>query len=127
LKDGRKNGHTAYHFHNFFDTIQKLRFKYKTYGHPVNNALTRPLGEFHEDVDLAVRCIMNRTTESLLWPAKTNVHWIKGGLHAVDGGRIPRLFQINNDDAESYYQEHHQELFKMIQSDEEEQTPKLTL
>ena len=54
--------HTAYHFHNFFDTdqaIDVLRHKYKTYGHPLHDALTAPLVELHADLNFSVRCLLD--------------------------------------------------------------------
>lgn len=52
---------TAYHFHNFFDSLSTLRRKYFTYGHPIATAWTVPLSDIHpEDVGFAVSCLAGR-------------------------------------------------------------------
>jgi hypothetical protein len=59
-----KNGgvYSAFHLHNFFDSVALLRNKYRTYGHGYDGAeKIVPLGSLHEDIDLAVRCMTNRS------------------------------------------------------------------
>jgi len=62
----RLRGHTyrksGYHFHNFFPSIVALRFKYKTYGHPVRNAQDErmPVENIHSDIEAMVSCLMDR-------------------------------------------------------------------
>ena len=56
---------TGYHFHNFFETAAEIRTKYATYTHGEKRVMQgngEPVWNFHEDVDLAVRCAkkMNR-------------------------------------------------------------------
>eukprot|EP00551_Chaetoceros_affinis_P016444 CAMPEP_0203688298 /NCGR_PEP_ID=MMETSP0091-20130426/1054_1 /ASSEMBLY_ACC=CAM_ASM_001089 /TAXON_ID=426623 /ORGANISM="Chaetoceros affinis, Strain CCMP159" /LENGTH=298 /DNA_ID=CAMNT_0050557785 /DNA_START=14 /DNA_END=910 /DNA_ORIENTATION=- len=41
------NKHTAFHFHNFFDSFDSIRNKYKTYGHAVEGADSMPLSDLH--------------------------------------------------------------------------------
>jgi hypothetical protein len=55
---------TGYHFHNFFESGEEIRFKYATYGHPVKNALAQPrLRGVHKDLDMAVRCALGKHTK----------------------------------------------------------------
>lgn len=53
--------HTAYHFHNFFANLKATRRKYKTYGHPIDNAMTKRLENIGDDLKLLVRCVKNWT------------------------------------------------------------------
>ena len=50
---------TAYHFHNFFDSIAMLRRKYVNYGHNVPKAMDLPLSQIHEDLGFMVDCLEN--------------------------------------------------------------------
>ncbi len=56
---------SAYHFHNFFMSVEEIRHKYLTYGHPDKKALTKPLRDLHADGDLllAVTCAEGNHTE----------------------------------------------------------------
>jgi len=108
----RGTGHTAYHFHNFFTTLDDLRFKYKTYGHGEADALTKPLGKLQSDIDMAVRCVMNRTKDGLSTP------YLSGGVDGISGGRIPLVFE--DESAGSYRKDRHRELYEMIVADEQQ-------
>eukprot|EP00522_Entomoneis_paludosa_P017272 CAMPEP_0172447448 /NCGR_PEP_ID=MMETSP1065-20121228/6761_1 /TAXON_ID=265537 /ORGANISM="Amphiprora paludosa, Strain CCMP125" /LENGTH=478 /DNA_ID=CAMNT_0013198755 /DNA_START=91 /DNA_END=1527 /DNA_ORIENTATION=- len=52
----RFNPYTAFHFHNFFSTFEKLRFKYATYGHANNLAYNKTLVRLHNDLHLMNLC-----------------------------------------------------------------------
>ncbi|KAL7425495.1 hypothetical protein ACHAXM_000041, partial [Skeletonema potamos] len=56
---------TAYHFHNFFMSVEEIRFKYSTYGHADSRALELPLRDIHDagDLLLAVTCAEGNHTE----------------------------------------------------------------
>mmetsp|Transcript_8873 Transcript_8873/g.19164 ORF Transcript_8873/g.19164 Transcript_8873/m.19164 type:complete len:646 (+) Transcript_8873:135-2072(+) len=50
---------TGYHFHNFFQSAEEIRFKYGTYGHAYEGVNDTPIWEVHKDVDLGVRCALH--------------------------------------------------------------------
>jgi len=56
---------TGYHFHNFFDSAEKIQFKYQTYGHAIKNAKDVPIWELHEDLRLAVECARGTSNKTL--------------------------------------------------------------
>lgn len=47
---------TAFHLHNWFDSLEVLRHKYQTYGHALGDATTLPLSKIQDDLDTMVRC-----------------------------------------------------------------------
>ena len=51
----------SFHLHNWFAEFPKLRNKYKTYGHPIRDAMTKPLHEIHDDIKLMTYCLRNWT------------------------------------------------------------------
>jgi hypothetical protein len=75
--------YVGYHFHNFFPSIEVLRKKYKTYGHPVNDALDIHLGSIHEDVASMVYCGLGQPEKSAnaTYPLEENsLESLKGPL-----------------------------------------------
>jgi len=54
-----KSEYTGFHFHNFVANFKQTRFKYKTYGHPQNDAFEKKLEDIHEDLELVARCVHN--------------------------------------------------------------------
>ena len=104
-------GHTAYHFHNFFDNFTDLRNKYKTYGHPQRDVERKPLGELQEDINVAVLCAMNRSA------AHVRRKPVRGGweefVDQAQGRRIPLLYANKQ-----YRMERHEELKQQIKEDE---------
>mmetsp|Transcript_28863 Transcript_28863/g.69557 ORF Transcript_28863/g.69557 Transcript_28863/m.69557 type:complete len:524 (+) Transcript_28863:103-1674(+) len=58
------NSPTGYHFHNFFESAEEVRFKYLTYGHPTKGALEKPLRDLNGDLLLAVTCAEGNRTEN---------------------------------------------------------------
>ena len=86
--NGSTRGYSAFHLHNFFDSIALLRHKYKTYTHGYRGGEKLiPLGDLHEDIDLAVRCMTNRKDGHL-----PNVREEKG-FESIDGMPQPLAFQ----------------------------------
>jgi hypothetical protein len=83
---GHGNLHTAFHIHNFFENCDTLRFKYTTYGEPTRDSITAPLGKLKPQLDLLVKCSINRTQ--------------KGMVHlksiADSGGEVPLAFQLKS-------------------------------
>jgi hypothetical protein len=61
----RRDGHTAYHLHNFFDSLTHLRFKMSSYGEPVETE-GRPLGDFHPQIGECNVCGAGRCVLLLL-------------------------------------------------------------
>jgi hypothetical protein len=95
--------HTGFHFHNFFSSFDQIRLKYETYGHPVQGARNMALGKLHEDVDLFVKCAMNR---------QDGVPRLLGGLKEVKGD-IPLALQVKY-----YAKARHWEVRKALVMDE---------
>jgi len=96
--------HVAFHFHNFFDSAEILRNKYKTYGHPISNADKAPLESFQDGLITAVGCAMNRVV---------NLTHLNGGKLENMPGRRPILY--NN---VTYIRARHEEVEKMFKADE---------
>jgi hypothetical protein len=115
LATGRKDLHTAFHFHNFFNSIAILRNKYKTYGHPVRGALEMPLGELHpNDVGFMVDCLMNRSEDG-------NKHRrARGGWKSLNPNHYPIAFQ----QARNYPEHRHKEWQEMLVEDEKLRPPR---
>lgn len=66
LGDGTKL-HTAFHFHNYFDSLATVRNKYLTYGHPDKNAKIKPLHEMNDDLGLLVDCLTGERVSASHW------------------------------------------------------------
>jgi len=107
----RYSGHIAFHFHNAFDDFQELRHKYKTYGHPISKAFQMPLGELQEDIDMAVKCVMNRTTTEAA--ASKKMEYVRGGFNNVLG-RKPILYE----NSPEYRSARNSEFKEMVIADE---------
>lgn len=123
--------YVGYHVHNFFDDVNVMRLKYKTYGHAQTDALTKPLGDLNREVNLMVRCAMdsgddNAMDGSVMSKYRTKderrKHAIlrrKGGLDFLTEanyghGAVPIAFRM-----EKYVQARHYEMVAMIRADEE--------
>jgi len=52
----KDNSPTGYHFHNFFTSAHEIHFKYFSYSHSSKEAMSTPLWEMADDLDLGVRC-----------------------------------------------------------------------
>jgi len=102
------DGQTGYHFHNFFDSIDILRTKYKTYGHSVGDADFKPVAKFHHDLDRGVRCIMGRPDDDI----RPAFPYNRGGFEGIEGRR-PIIFEH-----ESYRNARTREIKEMIEADE---------
>lgn len=55
-------GWTGYHFHNFFDNLNEIHWKYYTYGHAHKNAMLNPIWKLNKDLELAVACARGNAT-----------------------------------------------------------------
>ena len=75
------DGHTGYHFHNFFTTFNNTRYKYKTYGHPDKLADIRPIQNMSNDLLMMYNCIMNITDN--MNPEEQKWRRIVGGYNAT--------------------------------------------
>jgi len=71
--------HTAFHLHNFFADDSILRFKYKTYGHAMSDADSKPLEEICKDLALMVYCAQNEPD-----PADASYKRVIGGFESLD-------------------------------------------
>jgi hypothetical protein len=96
------SGHTGFHFHNFFPNFDRIRVKYETYGHPIQGARTMALSDLHSDIDLFVKCAMDRPDGDRL----------PGGLKHVEGP-IPLALNLK-----SYTRARHEEMRKALVADE---------
>lgn len=73
------NDYTAFHFHNFFTDGKTIRFKYRTYGHPVKNAYSLQLEDLHKDLGLVVHCVRNERD-----PTDSKYKRVRGGFESLD-------------------------------------------
>ena len=113
--------HLGFHYHNTFESVDVVRNKYKTYGHPNKKALTVPIGEIHKDLDLMMECALNNHNQSSRVNVVSNrTHSIlEGGIHEIqklnnnssdgEGGPIPLAFLVPN-----YVEARHAELRDML-------------
>lgn len=73
------NPYTAFHLHNFFADEAAIRFKYKTYGHPIKRADVLPLDRIHPDLKLMVRCARDEPD-----PPGAEFRRAEGGFEGLD-------------------------------------------
>mmetsp|Transcript_5662 Transcript_5662/g.14138 ORF Transcript_5662/g.14138 Transcript_5662/m.14138 type:complete len:511 (-) Transcript_5662:351-1883(-) len=73
------NVYTAYHFHNFFTDGGTIRFKYRTYGHPNQDAYTSPLEDLQSDLGVMVRCARDEPD-----PEDAEYKRVPGGFESLD-------------------------------------------
>ena len=116
--------HLGFHYHNTFESVDVLRNKYKTYGHPNKKALTVPIGEIHADLDLMMECALNNHNQSSRVNVVSNrTHSIlEGGIHEIqklnnnssdgEGGPIPLAFLVPD-----YVEARHAELRDILSKD----------
>jgi len=71
--------YTGFHFHNFFTKTDAIKFKYRTYGHPVLEAYQQKLENIHEDLALMAYCARDEPD-----PPETNWKRVIGGFEALD-------------------------------------------
>lgn len=102
---GSKPNPIGFHYHNAFSSIEVLRRKYRTYGHPKPDAETVALESIHIQLDLMVDCALDRSEEG-----NERIR-IKGGLNALEGP-IPLAFSVP-----SYSEIRHAELKDIIWQD----------
>jgi len=129
--------YVGWHVHNFFDDdLGVMRKKYLTYGHPISDALTRPLSDMNREVNLMVRCSKNDGTYELERGSVTKLYKSmeerrkgpialrKGGLDFlreanfgvdITGGAVPLAFRM-----EEYVVARHGELVASVEKDERE-------
>jgi Glycosyltransferase family 17 len=99
--------HTGFHFHNFFEDLNKIRHKYLTYGHPDMNAPIKPVYNLSNDLKLMYKCVKNLTDEpDQVWKREV------GGFGSVDP-LMPIYFQDEN-----YRQRRHAYVQEMVEHDE---------
>jgi hypothetical protein len=110
---------TAYHFHNFFDSLHTLRRKYLTYGHPKAGAMELPLGEIQiNDLGFMVDCLTGRSTSGSKWRQPGPSDWyLMDPLYGT-----PIAFQKEPDYARLRHDEFRQELAQ----DEESHPPNVS-
>eukprot|EP00551_Chaetoceros_affinis_P003855 CAMPEP_0203635578 /NCGR_PEP_ID=MMETSP0088-20131115/2340_1 /ASSEMBLY_ACC=CAM_ASM_001087 /TAXON_ID=426623 /ORGANISM="Chaetoceros affinis, Strain CCMP159" /LENGTH=323 /DNA_ID=CAMNT_0050489509 /DNA_START=42 /DNA_END=1013 /DNA_ORIENTATION=+ len=101
-------GHTGFHFHNFFDSFDVMKKKYKTFGHSVVNADLKSITKINPNVDRGVRCIMGRPDDDIRPPRPYN----RRGYEGI-GARKPMLFEH-----ESYRNARNREIKEMIEADD---------
>ncbi|CAB9511336.1 expressed unknown protein [Seminavis robusta] len=113
--------YSAFHMHNFFVDLHALRFKYLTYGHPIDNAMTAPLEDLHSDLRLMVRCVKNLTdapTENHFADKQSN-HRVQGG---VDGALPPFPIYFMDKD---YRNRKHEAARLQVEEDEQRRRDRL--
>ena len=87
------SSHSAFHYHNAIESVEVLRNKYLTYGHPVKDAMTMNLADVNADVNAMIECVLGRPT------GKKLKHGLEpGGLAARKAsnklGPIPIAFDV---------------------------------
>merc|ERR1712238_375949 len=103
-------GGAGYHLHNFFDSVEKIRFKYVSFGHVHKNAFKAPLGALNADMNLFVKCAHNISDEG------NRKRRVPHGLEGLqEQFRLPVAFQL-----EGYAEARHREMIAMVEKDEEE-------
>jgi hypothetical protein len=114
----------AWHFHNFFDSLEDVRNKYLTYGHPVEEAASIPLENISRDLDFMVGCLLDRSERGGILDRESNVPWVlqfaEANGSAVAGTTTnaaythelatPRAFQL----APDYPRLRHEELRELV-------------
>ena len=105
---GKNQLKTGYHFHNFFDSMDVMRRKYRTYGHPVTEAYTRSLTDIQRnDLGFMVDCLTGRRESGSKWTQPKPGHeW--DGLDPTHG--LPVGFVKAPNYATLRHQEFQQEL-----------------
>lgn len=110
---------TAYHFHNFFDSLQTMRNKYQTYGHPKPGAMDMALGEIQKnDIGFMVDCLTGRSTSGSKWKQPGPSDWYL--MDPIYG--TPVAFQK----ASNYARLRHEEFQKELAQDEALHPPNIT-
>jgi len=84
IQNMHDNSHTGFHFHNFFDDIKTLRNKYLTYGHSDGEALEKKLDKLHEDIKMAVDCVLEIKIND---KGKEQQKYLNGGLNVIKGDK----------------------------------------
>lgn len=89
---------TGYHFHNFFDSLQVLRRKYATYGHPKRGALEIPLEKIqHNDVGFMVDCLSGRNVSGSKWRQAMPEDWEQLAFATpVAFQRVPQYIELRH-------------------------------
>ncbi len=97
LQDGHL--HSAFHFHNFFESFEGFRNKYNTYGHKVDGADKLPLVEVNNKVKELAVCLKGKDG--------------KHGRFDEIKGRRPIMFE-----REPYRTARHNEMIDNLEADE---------
>ena len=110
-----KSGHmffggVGFHLHNFFDSADKIRFKYRYYGHIHDHAFEVPLGALNADMNLFVKCAHN------ISDAGNRKERLQNGLDLLSQSyKLPVAFEIDG-----YVDARHAEMKILVENDEEE-------
>ena len=96
-------GVNGFHFHNFFNSLETLRHKYKTYSHPLGDQASQALFKIHADTKLFARCV----TGIMVDPNEDGVNF-----DSIEGP-TPVLYKIS----EEYRKARHDELSEMVKKD----------
>lgn len=96
-------GINGFHFHNFFSSMETMRHKYKTYGHPLGDDADKALFKIHPDTKLFARCV----TGMMVDPNENGV-----SFDSIEGP-TPVLYRISKE----YRKARHDELSEMVKKD----------
>mmetsp|Transcript_31069 Transcript_31069/g.67233 ORF Transcript_31069/g.67233 Transcript_31069/m.67233 type:complete len:800 (-) Transcript_31069:1546-3945(-) len=97
--NGQPEGVTAFHFHNFFETLSGIRQKYKS--------SKEPLGAINE-LRMMAACASNRVDDN---SAAMQYRYVPGGMESIKGP-VPILFANSG-----LRKKRNEELYGIIQSD----------
>ena len=105
--DQNQISHTAYHWHNFFESTEEIRHKYTTYGEPNEKAKSKPLAMIHDDLSVSVTCVHG-------WQNKGERKWAQEKYDAIVG---PRPIFFENEDIRKV---RHEQLKNLVLEDEKQ-------
>jgi hypothetical protein len=100
----------AYHIHNFFDSLEVLRNKYRSYAHADGMAHTKHLGQLDGDLDVVVRCVKKLPIQEGREPDTRGV--FSGGYDGTAGNKP--IFFLN----ETYRRLRHELTSRLVVEDE---------
>eukprot|EP00553_Chaetoceros_curvisetus_P005922 CAMPEP_0204618206 /NCGR_PEP_ID=MMETSP0717-20131115/4938_1 /ASSEMBLY_ACC=CAM_ASM_000666 /TAXON_ID=230516 /ORGANISM="Chaetoceros curvisetus" /LENGTH=463 /DNA_ID=CAMNT_0051631897 /DNA_START=24 /DNA_END=1415 /DNA_ORIENTATION=+ len=103
-------GGVGYHLHNFFDSAERIRFKYAYFGHIHKHAYDVPLGAMNADMNLLLKCAHELPDEG------NRKQRVENGLKELEKeSGLPLALQLKG-----YVEARHKETVRMLEKDEEE-------
>lgn len=89
MKNDKYQSPTGFHFHNFFDNLNAIHYKYWTYGHSLRSAISKPIWETSPDLEVGVRCAKGE--RSMGWHG--SARWSTRSFNSTAGSSQPIYYQ----------------------------------